>query len=115
MENQRDYLHIVSKYYPEGNLTKLVMEKLYKVEIDEDYIRGLAMSILGTITYCHKDLGIIIGNLNPESIVLDNGVSKHHTRLVNLNHFISNTRVTLNVKEMKRRLSFLTNTGDRMP
>ena len=111
MENQRDYMHIVSKYYPDGNLTKLVMEQ---INLSEELIRDIAMSILATITYCHKDLGIIISNLNPEHFVIDRGISKSHTRLVNMNHFINKSWARLTVKEMKRRLSFITNTGQSM-
>jgi len=32
MENQRDHLHIVTDYYPEGNLVDFAIRKIYLKE-----------------------------------------------------------------------------------
>lgn len=82
-ENQRDWVHIVTDYYPEGNLADYIAKKVFFKEHEMvNIIRG----ILSAITYCHFNLLTIIGNLNPEAIVCDFSCKEYHTRIVNFNH-----------------------------
>ena len=82
-ENQRDWVHVVSDYYSGGSLNDHLMNKaIFKEHEMVNLIRG----ILSAITYCHFNLRIIIGNLNPEGIVCDFKSKAYHTRIVNFNH-----------------------------
>lgn len=82
-ENQRDWVHVVMDYYPEGNLSDYIFNK---VTFKEHEMVNIIRGILAAITYCHYNLKIIIGNLNPEIIVCDFACKAYHTRLVNLNN-----------------------------
>jgi len=82
-ENQRDWVHVVTDYYPGGSLNDYLVNK---VIFKEHEIVNMIRGILAAITYCHFNLRIIIGNLNPEGIVCDFKSKAYHTRVVNFNH-----------------------------
>lgn len=83
MENQRDWIHLVSDYYPEGNLSQLILKK---VNFREHELVNIIRGILAAITYCHFNLNLIIANLNPEGIVCEFNAKEYHTRVVSFNH-----------------------------
>ena len=76
-------MHVVSEYYPGGNLSNYIMEK---VNFKEHELVNIVRGILAAITYCHMNLKLIIGNLNPEGIVCDYKAKAYHTRVVSFNH-----------------------------
>jgi serine/threonine protein kinase len=53
---------------------------------DEQDICQFTKSILSGIIYCHKELKIVIGNLNPETVILDLKAGKFSIRIINLTH-----------------------------
>lgn len=59
-----------------------------KVNFKEHEIVNIVRGILSAITYCHMNLKLIIGNLNPEGIVCDYKSKPYHTRVVSFNHCI---------------------------
>ena len=86
MENQRDWVHVVTDYYPDGTLEDYIFKKL---EFREHEIAAIVRGILAGITYCHYNLKVIIGNLNPQGIVCDFKAAPHHTRIVSFNNLIA--------------------------
>ena len=84
-ENQRDWVHLVSEYYPGGNLADKICAK---VNFKEHELVNIIRGILAAITYCHYNLNMAIGNLNPEGIVCDFKAKAYHTRVVNFNHHL---------------------------
>ena len=65
MQEQIDKIHLISEYYPEGNLYDLMMEKAY---FEEHEVQQIVKGLLSIIWYCHSELGIVLSNLNPESV-----------------------------------------------
>ena len=82
-ENQRDWVHLVSEYYPEGNLSDMIMDK---VNFKEHEMVNIIRGVLSAITYCHMSLNLVIANLNPEGIACEFKTKEYHTRVVNFSH-----------------------------
>eukprot|EP00347_Sterkiella_histriomuscorum_P018323 403345944 len=81
-ELQRDHLYIVSEFYDGDSLFNYIIKKGY---LEEQDVRMMAKYLLSVIRYCHQELKVVIGCLNPEDIAIDSQISKTHVRLLNLN------------------------------
>ena len=57
-----------------------------KVNFKEHEMVNIVRGILAAITYCHLNLKLVIGNLNPEGIICDFKAKEYHTRVVNFSH-----------------------------
>ena len=89
MQNQLDWVHMVTDYYPEGSLNDLLMRKGNTLK--EYEIQKIAKSLLSAISCCHTELGIVHTNLNPDSIAVQFKEKMYHTRLINLSHHFKGT------------------------
>ena len=54
------------------------------------------------------ELGIAIGNLNPDSIICQYQARNFHTRVVNFNHFFEDEVLYLDKKNFIHRLAMIT-------
>ena len=112
MENQRDWVHLVTDYYPGENLMDHICSK---VNFKEHELVNIIRGILSAITYCHMNLRLIIGNLNPESIVCDFRTKYYHTRVVNFNHIIMGACTYVRQRIHKLNLQRTTGVKDNSP
>ncbi|CDW71857.1 protein kinase domain containing protein [Stylonychia lemnae] len=80
-ELQRDHLYVIQDYYEGDSLFNYIIRKGI---IEEADALQIAKKILQTIRYCHNELKVVIGCLNPQDLAIDNAISKHHIRLLNL-------------------------------
>ena len=58
------------------------------------------------------ELGIVLCNLNPESVACQFEKNMHHVRLINFNHHFKGTEKVLSDRNLKDRLNLVTNIGD---
>ena len=79
---------MVCEYYPNGKLSDKCMTK---INFKEHELVNIIRGILSAITYCHYNLRMIIGNLNPEGIVCDDSIMPYHVRVVSFNHMFKGT------------------------
>ena len=100
---------MVTEYHPGGNLSNYIMEK---VNFKEHEIVNIVRGILSAITYCHMNLKLIIGNLNPEGIVCDYKSKPYHTRVVSFNHCIEGSFRYVRHRMHKLYLDSISTNGD---
>ena len=110
MQNQLDWVHMVTDYYPEGSLNDLLMRKGNTLK--EYEIQKIAKSLLSAISCCHTELGIVHTNLNPDSIAVQFKDKMYHTRLINLSHHFKGTHKNISQQQLKDRLSLVSKTND---
>ena len=110
MQNQLDWIHVVTDYYPEGSLNDMLMRRGNTFK--EYELQKLAKSLLSAVSYCHTELGIVLTNLNPESVAAQFKDKMYHTRLINLSHHFKGTEKMIADRELKDRLGLITNIGD---
>ena len=103
MQNQLEWIHIVTDYYPEGTLNDLFIRRGNNFK--EYELQKLIKSLLSAISYCHTELGIVYQNLNPESIAVQIKDRMYHTRLINFSHHFKGTENLISNLEMKSRMS----------
>jgi serine/threonine protein kinase len=84
-EVQRDHIYVVSDYYEGGSLFHHIIEEGV---IEENDAKQFTKNILFALKHLHEQVDVAVGNLNPESIVIDSNVGKFHTKLINFTHCI---------------------------
>ena len=109
MQNQIDRIHLVTEYYPEGNLCDLMMDK---VTFEEHEVQQIVKGLLSIIWYCHSELGIVLSNLNPESVAYQSINDTYHVRLINFSHHFKGSQIFLSDRQLKDRLNRVTGLGD---